>query len=284
MQPGHEALYPMSILKTPFELYKLLPKTNCGQCGISTCLAFAAAVLKEEKELSACPFIDANTLSRLEGKITRQVNLETIQESSLRELQKKIATVDVTALAARLGARSTEGTIIVQCLGKDFEIDARGSVMSQCHTHAWFSVPLLSYLLFSKGEELSGRWVPFRDLAMGGKWAPLFERRCERPLKQLADAYGELFEDLITLFCGTSSRNEFASDISVVLYPLPKVPLLICYWKREGDMDSKLHLFFDETAERNLPLDSLFTLGTGIVRMLEKIVQKHTGAKRDIFL
>ncbi|MBS1243452.1 MAG: dehydrogenase/acetyl-CoA synthase gamma subunit (corrinoid Fe-S protein), partial [Nitrospirae bacterium] len=40
----------MPQIKTPFELYKHLPKTNCGDCGISTCLAFAAAIIKEEKQ------------------------------------------------------------------------------------------------------------------------------------------------------------------------------------------------------------------------------------------
>ena len=38
----------MSDIKTPLELYKHLPKTNCGDCGIAACLAFAAAVIKEE--------------------------------------------------------------------------------------------------------------------------------------------------------------------------------------------------------------------------------------------
>ena len=68
----------------------------------------------------------------------------------------------------------------------------------------------------------------------------------------------------------------------MVLYPLPKVPVLICYWKAEDDIESKLHVFFDDTAEKNLPVDSLFTLGTGIVRMLEKIMHRHTDGKSEL--
>jgi hypothetical protein len=47
-------------------------------------------------------------------------------------------------------------------------------------------------------------------------------------------------------------------------------------------MGSKLHIFFDDTAEQNLTIDSLFTLGTGLVRMLEKIMLKHTDGKSGL--
>jgi hypothetical protein len=272
----------MSKLSTPLEVYKLLSKSNCGDCGISTCLAFAAAVIKQEKRLADCPHLDKDTITRHEGNIERQVNIDGIREETLKALREKIRQIDRFSRAERLGAKSTGRTLVINCLGKDFEVDAQGTVMSQCHTHAWFSIPLLHYILLSEGAAVSGRWVPFRELEQGKTWGPLFERRCERPLKYVADTHGELFEDLIRMFSGTSSfNNNFNADVSVVLYPLPKVPILICYWKPEDDLESRLHVFFDDTAERNLPVESLFTLGTGIVRMLEQIMLKHTDGKTE---
>jgi len=272
----------MSLIKTPLELYKHLPKTNCGDCGISTCIAFAAAVIKEERKLSGCPHMDRSAASRLEARISRQVNIESIREDQLKELQKQIAATDVGSRAALLGATYNGRTITIKCLGKDFEVDGQGHVASQCHTHAWFSLPLLDYILHSEGRDVTGRWVPFRELENGRTWNPLFEQRCEKPLKTIADAYSDLFGDLVAMFSGTSSFTHFKSDITVVLYPLPKVPVLICYWRPEEDIASKLHLFFDDTAEKNLPIESLFTLGTGIVRMLEKIMHRHTDGKSGI--
>ncbi len=38
----------------PLELYKYLPKTNCGECGEETCIAFAARVLTGERRLDEC--------------------------------------------------------------------------------------------------------------------------------------------------------------------------------------------------------------------------------------
>jgi hypothetical protein len=266
----------MSTIKTPLQVYKLMPKSNCGECRLSTCMAFAAAIIKQEKRLADCPHLDKAALALLEGKLERQVNIESIQEESLKDLKQKISAINLCSRVERLGARANGETLVVQCLGKDFEIDVRGTVRSQCHTHAWFLIPLLNYILFSKGEDSAGRWVPFRELEHGRRWGPLFERRCEQPLKHIADSHGELFEDLISMFSGASSFNNFSSDVSVVLYPLPKVPILVCYWRPEEDLASRLHLFFDDTAERNLPIESLFTLGTGLVRMLEKIMLTHT--------
>jgi hypothetical protein len=282
--PRKPVSHPMSQIKTPLELYKHLPKTNCGDCGISTCLAFAAAVIKEEKQLAGCPHIDRDASAGLEGRIGRQVNIESIREAQLQELRKKIATIDIGSRAKLLGASSNGRTITIKCLGKNFEVDGQGHVASQCHTHSWFSLPLLDYILHAQGRDIAGRWVPFRELENGKTWNPLFEQRCEKPLKLIADAYSDLFEDLVTMFSGTSSFNNFNfnSDISVVLYPLPKVPVLICYWKPEDDIGSKLHLFFDDTAEKNLHIESLFTLGTGMVRMFEKIMHRHTDGKSEL--
>lgn len=267
----------MSPYKTPLEIYALLPRTNCGDCGIATCLGFAAAVLKGEKLPADCPHLDRETRERLEGNIEQAVNMERIREQQLAELRKELAGADLFSRAALLGGRIAGGRLVITCLGKEFSIDPAGMVASQCHTHPWFTLPLLDYVLHSEGVAPSGRWVPFRELPQGRTWAPLYERRCEQPLAMLADGYSDLFDDLVRLFSGTATPPAYSADIAVTLHPFPKVPLLICYWRPEDGMDSKLHLFFDDQAERNLPVESLFTMTTGIARMLEKILHTHTG-------
>jgi len=39
------------------KLYRYLPKTNCGGCGETNCIALAAKVLSGEKKLSECPLL-----------------------------------------------------------------------------------------------------------------------------------------------------------------------------------------------------------------------------------
>ncbi len=43
---------------TAIEIYKLLPKTNCGDCGVPTCLAFAMQLANMKVELADCPHVD----------------------------------------------------------------------------------------------------------------------------------------------------------------------------------------------------------------------------------
>jgi acetyl-CoA decarbonylase/synthase complex subunit gamma len=40
------------------EIYKKLPKTNCKDCGVPTCMAFAMKLAAGQAELSACPHVD----------------------------------------------------------------------------------------------------------------------------------------------------------------------------------------------------------------------------------
>lgn len=43
----------------------------------------------------------------------------------------------------------------------------------------------------------------------------------------------------------------------------------------EDGFESNLNLFFDSTADDNLPIESIYALGTGLVRMFEKISLRH---------
>lgn len=42
---------------TGIQIFKLLPKTNCRDCGVPTCLAFAMQLAAGKAELSACPHV-----------------------------------------------------------------------------------------------------------------------------------------------------------------------------------------------------------------------------------
>ncbi len=51
---------------TGIEIFKLLPKTNCGECGVPTCLAFAMNLAAGKAELSACPHVSDEAKAKLE--------------------------------------------------------------------------------------------------------------------------------------------------------------------------------------------------------------------------
>ena len=42
---------------TGIQILKMLPKTNCGECGIPTCLAFGMKVAAGQIEIGECPYV-----------------------------------------------------------------------------------------------------------------------------------------------------------------------------------------------------------------------------------
>jgi len=50
IEPSYESIGRFTAL----DVFKHLPKTNCGQCGHVTCLAFAAAVARAEADIRDC--------------------------------------------------------------------------------------------------------------------------------------------------------------------------------------------------------------------------------------
>ena len=58
---------------TGLEIYKLLPKTNCKECGFPTCLAFAMKLAQKGTELDNCPYVsdEAKAALRLSVRALR---------------------------------------------------------------------------------------------------------------------------------------------------------------------------------------------------------------------
>jgi acetyl-CoA decarbonylase/synthase complex subunit gamma len=60
------------------EIYKLLPKTNCKECGFPTCLAFAMKLAAKQAELAACPHVSEEAKAALAAAAAPPIRLVTI--------------------------------------------------------------------------------------------------------------------------------------------------------------------------------------------------------------
>jgi acetyl-CoA decarbonylase/synthase complex subunit gamma len=47
------------------DIFKLLPKTNCGECGVPTCMAFAMKLAQKKAELGECPHVSEEARATL---------------------------------------------------------------------------------------------------------------------------------------------------------------------------------------------------------------------------
>jgi hypothetical protein len=256
-------------------IFQLLDKSNCRQCGEKTCMAFAGAVFTGRRPLSECPRLDRRLLDEYSDDPRNGYDVELNRDDFLENLKNQIQDVDLKAAAGRIGGRYENDSLIIKVMGKNFAITQKGMISTDIHVNPWVTAPFLNYVLYGKGMDPTGDWRSFRELADGRERYPLFQKRCEEQMKQVADSYTDLFDDMVHLFNGKQVDPQFQSDISVVLHPLPKVPIMVCYWLPEEGMQSSLNVFFDQTADNNLDIGSIFSLGAGLAQMFTRLARRH---------
>ena len=61
------------------QIYKLLPQTNCKECGFPTCLAFAMKLAAKQVDLSACPYVSDASKKQLAESAAPPIRLITLK-------------------------------------------------------------------------------------------------------------------------------------------------------------------------------------------------------------
>lgn len=265
----------MVVAKNAMEIFSILDKSNCRKCGEKTCLAFAGAVFLGKRRIGECPSLSETEIAHFSDKTVDQRTPEEEQEEYIASLKKSIVLLNYPEVAERIGGQTDGNTLSVKILGKKFGISRDGSFATDLHVLPWLVIPAFDYILNCKGAPITGEWISFRELTGGKEKYALFKKRGEDVLKILADKYTDFFNDVVHMFKGKSVDKKFESDVSVVLFPFPLVPIMICYWKPEDGLDSSLNLFFDKKVEDNLSAESIFFLGTGFAQMVEKLADHH---------
>ena len=257
----------MTEFANAMEIFKLLDKSNCRACNETTCLAFASKVFLGQKALSDCP--------RLELPETPSVRRPPAREVGVGDLWEKFDALDFSATAQRTGGRLEKDRLVLRVLGKPLALTRDHRFITDIHTTPWMTRPLLEYVIHAQGRPLTGRWIAFRDIPGGRELEGLFLKRVRNPLKQVADTYPSLFEDLARLFAGTRADGLQGADIALTLFPLPLLPVTLCYWRAEEGMDSDFHLLFDGSVGENGGADVAFRLCSGLAVMFEKLAMTH---------
>lgn len=266
------------------EILKQLPRTNCRECRLPTCLAFAAQVAQGLRAPEDCPYLDgaAQVLAR---DLAREGALpESLEGEALDALTARVRAVDFARVADLVGARLRGGDLVFHCLGREFALDPRGRMRSQCHVNLWVLIPLLDTLVHADDALRAGRegalrrptgeWIKYDQLRDSVSRSDYFTHRTEQALLELAAPDPDLFADLLSIFGGRAEDHGFGADCSIVLRPLPRVPLLLCYWRPDPPFDAKVGLYFDRSLDHHLSIESVTILGIGLVEMWKRVAAR----------
>ncbi|MEE8359039.1 MAG: (Fe-S)-binding protein [Candidatus Hydrothermarchaeales archaeon] len=72
------------MLYSPMDIYNLLPKKNCKECGFPSCMAFAVKMLRKDAFMADCPYIDDPEFA------TQKIKLKEIAADILKAGETKI--------------------------------------------------------------------------------------------------------------------------------------------------------------------------------------------------
>jgi len=265
---------PISVL----DVFKILPQTNCGECGQSTCLAFATQVIKEGEALEKCPYLpEENGPVAAEVKAQQAQGIGRRRESiaiALEALQEKVAPLDFAALAEGLGAVYGEND------GRPFlELPYFGQTIRifkdevqyppEIKPNPWEAIFFYNYI-FSQGmKPLSGDWITFQSLPNSVSKVKTLERLQKELAEHLSGRQAEVHAKVAALGGELATLGEDA-DVKAVFRPLPKVPVLFLFWDAEAEENfpAQVRFLFDATVSDYLDLESLLFLVEGLIDRL----------------
>jgi hypothetical protein len=255
---------------TVMELLKTLPRTNCGDCGQATCLAFATQVIKEGEELGRCPHL-SKAAQAIAGDIESQqaTGLGRRRESiaiALEALQEKVAPLDLAGLAGGVGARSGEEDgrpyVNLNYFGHRllvFKDEVR--YPEGVEANPWDAILLYNYLASQGQAEPTGNWITFQTLPNSVSKTKTL-KRLEGELAAHFAGKHEQLEKAAAHLGAEPVQTAGDADMQLVFHPLPKVPVLLLFWEAdlEEDFPAQVHFLFDGNVSDFLDLESLLFL------------------------
>ncbi len=245
----------------PIDVYKKLPRKNCGKCSASSCMSFAVQFLRKMITLSECPEVDNASKKEIEDMLSKGGDWK---ERRLEELFDEIADLNFSDIADQLGAEA-EGDVL--------NINYMGRQISLSHTEVHESLDILDKLLIliyvkrAGKSPLTGKWVAFRELKDGMVRSESFNEACELAIAGMFERDGQRLLDKMNIV-GAREVSGYSAPHSLVVYTLPKVPFLLLLWPGDEEFGAECKILFDSTADEYLDVETLLYLGIALVRAL----------------
>lgn len=255
---------------TVMEVLKRLPRTNCGECGQATCLAFATRVIKEREDLGKCPHLAAGDEFSQLIRSQQEAGVGRRRESvaiSLEVLQEKVAPLDFQALAAGLGADFGEEDgrpyLAISYFGfclQVFKDELRyppGALADP-----WDAILLYNYIASGGSRRPTGNWIAYNSLPNSVSKAKTLAR-LERELAAHFTGRAAGLQDRVVLLgaepVAVGGEN---ADVQAVFQPLPRVPVLLLFWDAdpEESFEAQCRFLFDASVTDYLDLEAMLFL------------------------
>jgi hypothetical protein len=253
-------------MKTAVDIYKLLPKTNCGTCGMPTCFGFATKVAAGTATITACANLSDEAKAALAAEMNEpQGARRTVWEQALASLQPKIQALDFTKVSAIFGADLVApDTLELLFLNDRYRITKEKIVDAQGREPIPFiSILIYNHLCMPAPPAPSGEWITFasvpashaKDKAWAGHVEEVIARHFAGNVKGLKAACERLG--------GVKTEAKGNHDAAYEFRFFPRYPVRLLFYEAVPDEDfpAQCKLLLDKHVNRYLDIESIVVLG-----------------------
>jgi hypothetical protein len=264
------------------DLYRdILPKTNCKDCGYSTCMAFASMVVSEQLPIKNCPHLTPEAVAACEKELAQQYAAgkwlkRDMKEDALKWAREKSASMKIKDLPDRIG-----GTLIEKdgqpalklpyftehiIITPDQITKSDGSAMTR-----YEQVFIYNHMAQGGSARPSGKWRNLVEIPNTVSKVKSMVEHVEKPLIEKFQGHTSLLRRAAMAIGGVDKRDKFpTSDVAMLFTPLPRVPVMLMFWDAEeaDGFGSEAKLSFDDTITQHLDIESIMFLSERLREML----------------
>ena len=267
------------------DLYRdVLPRTNCGDCGYPTCMAFAGMVVSEKLPLENCPHIDADILEKSNMELREQYEKGTwvkrdMAADALQWARQRCASMAVEDLPERIGGE------IVEHLGKTalalpyfngMVIIGPDGIFRQDGSPVTRNEQVFLYIHMAQGGSAhpAGNWKSLKEFPNTVSKVVSMVSHVETPLVDAFTGKADELRKRAGSIGGEDRTGDYpGAELAYYFQALPRVPVMLVFWDAEPEdgFAADVKLLFDETIILHLDIEAIMFLSE---RLLELLLEK----------
>ena len=260
---------------------KLLPKTNCKECGYTTCMAFASMVVSEKYPLKNCPYIDQNKLISAQKELEKQYSKgkwtkRDMAQDALNWAKERASSMKISSLPDRIG-----GQIIYENDDEMLELPYFKGVLvinsekirnkDGTDLTRWEQVFIFNHMAQGGKSNPTGNWKGLQEFPNTVSKIKSMREHVEIPLiKKFTNNIKELIKNGMDIGGQLLKDDNLNADVSLLFQPLPKIPVMLNFWDEDiaDNFEAEVKLLFDETIVDHLDIESIMFLSERIKQLL----------------
>jgi hypothetical protein len=185
-----------------------------------------------------------------------------VYERVYDELTQQIKDLDMSSLAAGLGAVWENAGLVVPFFGQRYHITSRGvENLDGTRCPVTKRIILCYYVIHGGDSAIDGTWVAYRDFKDSAFFMSSFKSQVEIRIAQHYTGRLDSLRGACDVLGGEEVEGPMKGDLCVRFAALPRVPMLLIFYDGDEDLPASATVLFDQSAHLFLDMECLAVLG-----------------------